>query len=347
LDALVLDYRTWEKERLLPSGLFWQYDVRDGMEESISGGRRAKNARPTINSYMFGNGVAISRIARLAGREALAREYESKAAALKALVQQKLWNPKSRFFESLLEDGSPAGVRELIGFTPWLFELPMQHRGYETAWKQLMDPQGFYAPYGPTTAEQRHAGFVIAETGDDCQWNGPSWPFSTTITLQALANVLNHYPQAVIPTSDYFRSLLIYARSQRLALADGRTVAFVDENLNPFTGEWHARSLKTRKGSFNGRGDHYNHSAFADLIITGLVGLRPRAGDSVEVNPLLPREAWEWFCLDGVPYHGRSLTIVWDREGRRFERGTGLFVYSDGRLVAQSATLRRLVRRML
>jgi len=37
-----------------------EYDVRDGMEESISGSRRAKNARPPLNSYMYGNAVVIS-----------------------------------------------------------------------------------------------------------------------------------------------------------------------------------------------------------------------------------------------------------------------------------------------
>src|SRR5262245_52226188 len=49
LDDLVADYGRWEAERLGPDGLFWQFDVRDGMEELISGSRRAKNARPTIN----------------------------------------------------------------------------------------------------------------------------------------------------------------------------------------------------------------------------------------------------------------------------------------------------------
>ena len=347
LDALLLDYATWEKERLLPSGLFWQFDVRDGMEESISGGRRARNARPTINSYMFGNAAAIARIARLAGNNQLARRYEAKAAALKSLVEQQLWNPKSQFFESRLETGALAEVRELIGFTPWLFDLPNPKRGYEAAWSQLMDPRGFYAPFGPTTAEQRHPGFRIAESGDDCQWNGPSWPFSTTVTLKALANLLNSRQQTTISTSDYFQTLLIYARSHRLKLPDGTTVAFVDENLNPFTGDWHARSRKISKGTFNGRGDHYNHSAFADLIITGLAGLRPRADNTVEVNPLLPPASWDWFCLDGVPYHGRSLTILWDRDGRRFRRGTGLSVYADGRRIAHVSKIQRIIARLL
>ncbi len=346
LDALVLDYAAWEKERLLPSGLFWQYDVRDGMEESISGGRRVKNARPTINSYMYGNAAAIARTARLAGKQAVAREYERKAATLRSLVEDRLWSASDGFFETALENGSHGGVRELIGYTPWLFDLPEPRRGFETAWKQLMDPKGFFAPFGVTTAEQRHPGFVIAESGDDCQWNGPSWPFSTTVTLKALANYLNGSPRGEISRDDYFKLLLIYARSQRLAVPNGRTVAFVDENLNPFTGEWHARARKIKKGTFNGRGDHYNHSGFADLIITGLAGLRPRADSVVEVNPLLLPGAWDWFCLDGIPYHGKLLTIIWDRNGARFHRGKGLSVFSDGRLIGRAGRLQGLRARL-
>jgi hypothetical protein len=36
-------------EKRSPNGLFWQYDVRDAMEETISGGRKEKNPRPVIN----------------------------------------------------------------------------------------------------------------------------------------------------------------------------------------------------------------------------------------------------------------------------------------------------------
>ena len=346
LDSLLLDYRAWEKERLLDSGLFWQYDVRDGMEESISGSRKAKNARPTINSYMYGNARAIAAIATLAGKPALAREYSEKTARLRRLVEERLWDKEAKFFKVLLESGALADVRELIGFIPWYFSLPNSDRGYEEAWKQLMDPRGFYAPFGPTTAEQRHPGFRIADSGDDCQWNGPSWPFSTTVTLKALANVLHGYPQRAVTRDDYFKTFLIYTRSHGLKLNDGRAIPWIDENLNPFTGQWQARSMKIRKGTFEGRGDHYNHSGYADLVITGLVGLRPRAGDTVEVHPLLPENAWDWFCLDNLPYHGRILTILWDRTGQKYGKGAGLRVFADGQPIAGSATLRRVTGRL-
>ena len=342
LDALIADYRAWEAERLTPGGLFWQRDVSDGMESSISGGRRVKNLRPTINGYQYGNAKAIAAIAALAGRDSVRDEYQRKAAELRRLTEEKLWNPAAGFFETVLENGGFAGVRELIGYTPWAFDLPEPGRGYESAWKQAADPKGFAAPYGLTTAEQRHPGFVIARTGDDCQWNGPVWPFATSVTLTAMANVLDHYPQDAISARDYFAALQTYVKSQHRKLAGGRVIPWVDENLDPFTGIWLARDLKIHKGTFYGRGDHYNHSSFADLVITGLIGLRPRAGNTVEVNPLLPDGTWDWYCLDAVPYHGKLLTILWDRTGNRFHKGAGLRVFSGGREIAHSTALARL-----
>src|SRR4029077_7824261 len=107
--------KSWETEKQLANGLFWQFDVRDGMEESISGSRTNKNARPTINSYMFANAKAIADIARLAGNKPIANEFEAKAGQLKKLTQKNLWYAGARFFEAQHEDGSFANVREELG----------------------------------------------------------------------------------------------------------------------------------------------------------------------------------------------------------------------------------------
>jgi hypothetical protein len=96
LPDLIRHYKGWETGRLdKPTGLFFQNDSGDGMEGSISGG----GYRPTINSYMFANAMAISRIAEMAGQQDTADEYRGKAATLKKLVQEKLWNPEHEFFE--------------------------------------------------------------------------------------------------------------------------------------------------------------------------------------------------------------------------------------------------------
>lgn len=122
------------------------------------------------------------------------------------------------------------------------------------------------------------------------------------------------------------------------------------KNLNPATGDWISRTrLKTWKnGTWDAakggeeRGKDYNHSTYCDLVISGLIGLRPRPDEMIEINPLVP-PAWEWFCLDRIPYHGHSLTILWDQTGRHYGKGQGLRVFADGREIATAKIIRRLI----
>ena len=67
-----------------------------------------------------------------------------------------------------------------------------------------------------------------------------------------------------------------------------------------------------------------------------------RADDTVEVNPLVPAGEWDWFCLDGVSYHGRSLTILWDETGKKYGKGKGLRVFADGVEIATAPKLTRV-----
>lgn len=350
LPDLIANYRAWEKNRLSPDGFFWQIDDRDGMEVSIGGsGKRA-----TINSYMYGDARAIAAIAKIVGKRDVESEYTAKAEKLRELVQQKLWDPKAQFFKTLPrgeKKNELVDVRELHGFTPWYFHLPEPNKGYEIAWKQLIDPKGFKAPFGPTTAEQRHPEFAISYQGHECQWNGPSWPFATSVTLTALANVLHDYPQQEISRDDYFETLMTYAKSHRIARDDGTVVPWIDENLNPITGDWISRTrLKSWKdGTWDSgkggieRGKDYNHSTFCDLIITGLIGLRPRADREIEINPLIPTDKWDYFCMDQIPYHGQLLTILYDRTGKKYNRGIGLRVFANGKEIGFSPGLERIM----
>ncbi|NBS53226.1 MAG: glycoside hydrolase, partial [Spartobacteria bacterium] len=67
-----------------------------------------------------------------------------------------------------------------------------------------------------------------------------------------------------------------------------------------------------------------------------------RSDDIVEVNPLVPEGALEYFCLDNVSYHGHNLTILWDKTGERYGRGRGLRVLADGKEIARSETLTKV-----
>lgn len=341
LPDLMKNYEGWETDHLRTNGLFWQSDDRDGMEMSISG----DGNRPTLNSYLYGDAVAIAKIAALAGRPEVARQYRLKAADLKRRVQALLWDRRAQFFEVRKNDGQLAGVRELLGYTPWYFKLP--DAAQSVAWNQVVDPEGFWAPFGPTTAEQRNPQFRIQYGGHECQWDGPSWPYATSITLTAMANLLDNYSPRTLSCQDYFRLFEEYTKSHRRKLADGQVVPWLDEDLDPYDGTWIARTLlRQRDSGIPERGKDYNHSTYCDLLITGLVGLRPRADAMVEVDPLIPEGVWDYFCLDSLHYHHRVLTILYDKTGSRYGRGTGLHVYVDGKEIATSKQLRRLTGKM-
>jgi hypothetical protein len=358
LDALIKNHEAWKQgdpaggpwqgSRLLDNGLYWQIDSWEGQEFSIGG----TGIRPPMSSYMFGDTMAISRIADMAGKNDLADHYRDEARRLRDEFQVRLWDPEAKFFKVMrhamaptnqydnsvaeaCEPGNLVRVSEIFGYVPWYFNMPEDGRGYEEAWRQLTDPRGFLGAYGPTVAERRHPKFFINSAG--CMWCGASWPFSTSQTLTALANAINNYRQGVVGKNEYFDTLKAYTRSHRHTLDDGNTVSWLDESLNPDTGRW------IMVGSFpRSRGRDYNHSTYCDLVITGLVGLRPRADDLVEVNPLVPDGGLEYFCLDNVRYHGRDLTIFWDKTGDRYGRGRGLRVLADGLEIASSERLARV-----
>lgn len=355
LNDIIKNYKAWERDHFVPEvGMFWQHGMADGMETNINSRQTdnwfsgASGYRPTLNSYMYADALAISKIAKMAGKADIAKEYKDKAANLKKKVQEILWDRRRQFFLHMFmrdekkkdvdevikamtrtyETGKYAGNehgREEIGFIPWQFNLP--DTGYEVAWKFLMDPEYFYADYGPTVTERNDPLFHISPSC--CVWSGNSWPYATTQTLKAFANLLNNYKQDYVDKDDYFELLKIYSKTHR---KNGKP--YIAEAAHPDTGSWKGHD------HFN-HSEHYFHSGYVDLIITGLVGLHPRADNVIEVNPLVPDE-WDYFALDDVLYHGHRLAIVWDRKGTKYDLGKGLKILADGKEIASSETIKKI-----
>jgi Mannosylglycerate hydrolase MGH1-like glycoside hydrolase domain/Glycosyl hydrolase family 65, C-terminal domain len=345
LSGLIANHDAWRATQLDPSvGLYWSIDTRDAMEKSISG----DGYRPTLNSYMVGDARAIATIAQLANDSAAASKYSTEAGTLEHLIETKLWNPKDQFYEVLSpaadsgirkekrfkDNGTTlkfAGVRELIGYIPWEYYTPTP--SHNVAWKQLFDPRGFAGKFGPTTAERRSPRFRFTSS-DQCTWNGPSWPYATTQTLLSLADLLNGPAQPFVGSRQYYQLFSNYVLSQHLKLPDGRVIDWIDEDLDADTDEWIAKDMLIQKHKQVGRGNYYNHSGFADPLISGLIGLRPRADNRIFIHPLLPAGAWTYFAIDGLPYHGHLLAIVYDETGKHYNLGRGLTLFVDGKKIA-------------
>lgn len=320
------NYDDWEKSHYVSSlGLYKQIADRDGMENGIGG----DGVRPTINSYMYGDAMALNKIAVMINNSDASEKYKSKAENLRKNVMEKLWNENESFFETILTSGNSVNVRELIGYVPWYFNLPEDSEKYSVAFKQLLDTQGFKAEYGPTTAERRDPAFM-SKLRPGCRWDGPSWPFATAQTLTATANLLNNYKNnSSFDKGDWFDLLKTYTKSH---YKNGNP--WIAENIHPLTGEWivdYDRSI------------HYNHSSYTDIVITGLAGIRPADNDNVvTINPLLEKGDLKYFMLENVSYRGHDITVVYDENGSHYGIGKGLLVYVDGNLSASSSELTTL-----
>lgn len=343
-DNLIDNYYKWEKDHWVESeGMFAWDGMHDGMETNINSRQTAKwfegapGYRPTLNSYMWGDANAISNIARITGDFATVSLFEKKASIIKTNFQKKNWDPTRDFFFHRFQNDERDGIkansltyqtgkfagnahgREEIGFIPWYFNLP--DAGFESAWKFLMDPEYFYSPFGPTTVEKHDPLYNVAK--NCCAWSGNAWPFATSQTLKAMSNLLRNYKQTFVTNSDYLKLLQNFANTH---LKEG--IPYIGEGNHPETGSWDGHAII-------GHSEHYLHSSYIDLVITGLMGLQPKSTDSIEVNPLIPVD-WDYACLENVKYHGNDVTIIWDKTGKKYNKGRGLLIFSNGKLIASA-----------
>jgi hypothetical protein len=357
LDAMQSIYNAWDDHFDPTRNLYWIEPLLDATEYTISSidasGAGFTNTpstdqnrngftggfafRPSINSYQYANALAIARLATLANKPALALDYTHRADRLRTAVLQQLWNPTLQHFADRYQRSTPyvtAGDfirgRELVGYTPWLYELPptTQDAPYNTAWQHLLSPNELAGPQGLRTVEPTYSKYLQQYRYDfptgqpECQWNGPSWPFQTSQALTALANLLDDYPTTTLTKSDYLHLLRQYTQQHFLT----PNHPDLQEDYNPDTG---APIVGLS------RSHHYNHSTYIDLILTGLIGIRPRADSILELDPLIPTVTTaddhpiRYFALQEVAYHGHNLTILYDADGTRYRSGRGLSIYID------------------
>jgi hypothetical protein len=327
LDNLVQYYAGYDNHFNKTLGLYWQAPVWDASEYTAASYETdpadpyhgGYGYRPTINSYQFGDAAAISALAALAGDANLAQEYENKSKAIENATQALLWDSNDHFFKHRARDNNPEGslldTREIMGYLPWMFNMSLKS-DHAQSFTQLMDASGFASTYGPTTTEKRSSWYMHDAAQGCCRWTGPAWPFATSQTLTAVENLLHDYPaQSYITSSDYFTLISQYA-------------AMHSKNGQPYVAEAHWPDQDAWIYDTEGHSEDYNHSTFVDNILTGLLGLRPRPGRGMVVNPLVPT-SWSYFGLENVAYHGHNVTILWDRDGTHYGQGSGLRVWVD------------------
>lgn len=338
LPLLIRYYQNTEREHITKCGLLWSLDNHDAMEYSISGVNEnkaiMKGVRPTLNSYMAANALAISRFARMNGETKIHEHFLEKHESLKKRMNELLWD--GEFYKAIHTDNldEPSfeslpisqNVKELIGYIPWQFNLAPDE--YVSAFKELKSSDTFLSQYGLRTADKKHERYMY-QVDHECLWNGYIWPFATSQVLRAIENLLTNYKQNIITKNDFYNLVRQYADSHKIVTSDGKKICWIDEVKDPNTNDWSSRSIlmnagwKEEKGGFE-RGKDYNHSTFADIVLGGLLGIRS-CGGVIAVDPKIPDD-WTYFKVDNLTVGENSYCILYDKSGEKYNLGAGVTI---------------------
>jgi len=369
LDTMMYIYNAWDDHFDRVRNLYWIEPLLDATEYTISSidasgagftdhPSRDQNHngftdgfayRPSINSYQYANAMAIARIAAEAHQPNVAKDYRARAERLRSAMLAQLWNPALQHFTDRYQRSTPYVIagdfirgRELVGYVPWAFELPphddsASSKAYAEAWSHLLSPDQLGGSHGLRTVEPSYPRYLTQYRYDqatghpECQWNGPSWPFQTSQALTGLANLLDDYTPSNVTAADYLRLLRQYTHQHFLPSGEPD----IEEDYNPDTGEPIVGLPRSH---------HYFHSTYIDLVLTGLIGIRPRADDVLEVDPLFPVQPGtyqriRYFALQNLAYHHHDVSVFYDEDGSRYHIGSGLSIFVDHRRISGPAPL--------
>lgn len=224
--------------------------------------------------YTYQNARAA---ASLIPDDARAAELAAIADTVREAVLTKQWDAETGFFYDLHhETDEQARVRNVVGFYPWWADITDEQ--HLPGLRSAIGPELFGTPLRyPSVAQDCRAfrqqggwmgDFIKGRNG--CMWNGPAWPYTTGLALDAIGTAAVRHGDADL-AAEFAAGLWSYLRSH---FRDGDLgVPYLVEHYDPLTGE-----------PISDEPD-YNHSSLIDLIVRYVVGLRP-AGDELRVQPI-------------------------------------------------------------
>lgn len=282
------------------------------------------------NVYYYMNALGVAGLCKIAGDDDW-KNYHRLACEVRKDILTKMWDEDSHFFYDLKYDNDQkAFVKNIVDFYPYWADMTDQK--YAEGLRHLLSSEfstpcpfpsvstdcSVFAPQGGWKGK-----FIKGRNG--CVWDGPTWPYTNSIVLDALAIQSKKVGHAF--DSDFgrlFRQYSLLHFSDR----DLQRPCLV-EHYDSLTGE-----------PLSGETD-YNHSYFIDLLIRHVAGLEVKL-DRFVLNPL--NIGLAFFDLDHLRAAGRELRIAYRAHGYKEEEADfpeGYSFYVDGKLVLHRNGLKK------
>jgi hypothetical protein len=215
--------------------------------------------------YTYLNALGVAYLCDSTG-DGDAEEFFELARNIGQDILKKMWEGESAYFYDLhYQTDEKAPVKNIVGIYPlWAGLTGPEHI---RALDYLLDPEVFNTGC-PFASTSRDCPVFSAEGGwkgryikgrNGCMWNGPSWPYTTGIALDALAiqSKQNHHALDA--------SFMSFLRAYSQQHYQGHDIhrPYLTEHYNSITGE-----------AISDEAD-YLHSYYLDLIIRHVAGIEP------------------------------------------------------------------------
>ncbi|MCR4621906.1 MAG: hypothetical protein K5663_07455 [Clostridiales bacterium] len=274
---------------------YWYFG---GFPDRVKGTKDGYTPLKRVDSsvYMYLNCLGLTRLCEKTG-DADAQTFARMAEDIKTQVLSKMWDEKDGCFYDLhYLTEEKARVKHIVSVYPlW---ADMTEERHLSQLYRLFSPDNFLAGSGfASTAKDCP---VYSPCGgwkgdyfkgrDGCMWNGPSWPYTTCIALDAAASQSEKHGHSF---DLLFGGIFKQYTMQHFRGGDINQPYLV-EFYDAETGE--PLSDET----------DYNHSFYIDLVIRHIAGIQPREGGFV-FSPL--EAGLEHFSLKGIKLLGHTLEV--------------------------------------
>jgi len=217
-------------------------------------------------------------------------------------VLEKMWDPEAGFFFDLHhETGEMAKTMCVTGVYPLWAQITGEE--HLKLLDHLLNKELFAVGSGFATVSKDCPAFRaqgswkgdFIKGRDGCMWDGPSWPYTTCIALDAIAR------QSKTHGHRYDKQFAEILREYSWEHYRNGSIhePYLIEHYNAITGETLSDEVD------------YNHSYYIDLIMQHVVGLIPRLG-GFDLHPL--DIGLKWFNVHDVWMDGHNVAVEYRQD---------------------------------
>lgn len=257
------------------------------------------NKRTEIATFYGLNYFAFYKINEILGDTRAALECFEKYAQIKHSFQKYMWDEGEAFFLELLSDNEKISEVKQVGgiYALLLLDPPNPEKYLEN----LSSPHKFNQEYGIASTSRDSFAYSPNNTVNGarphtCLWNGPTWPFATSLSLLAIGRYIKN-----IEDEGLKKKYLSYFRQQ----LDKYT------HLHYFYGDINRPCLIEHYNCETGlpmsEQDDYNHSCYIDIIVRMLCGIEVDETGNLNFSPL--DLGIEYIRLEKIPFQGEEFTV--------------------------------------